>query len=124
MMTRRVYKALQGYLPISDRVIMAKFESKPANIIIVQLYAPTNDHSDDEIQELYAGVKKALKQVKSGDILVVMGDMNAKVGKVKYGSVVGKYGLGERNERGTQLINFCEENKQVIINIFFKQHPR
>ena len=53
-----------------------------------------------------------------------MGDMNAKVDKEKYGSVVGKYGLGERNERGTQLINFCEENKQVIINIFFKQHPR
>ena len=124
MMTVRVYKALQGYLPISDRVIMAKFEGKPANIVIVQLYAPTNDHSDDEVEEFYADVKKALKQVKSGDILIVMGDMNAKVGKEKYSSVVGKYGLGERNERGTHLINFCEENKLVIMNTFFKQHPR
>ena len=73
-----------------DRVIMAKFEGKPAIFIIVQLYAPTNDHSDEEIEEFYADVKKALKQVKSGDILVVMGDMNAKVGKEKYGSVVGR----------------------------------
>ena len=71
-----------------------------------------------------AAVKKALKQVKSEDILAVMGDMNAKVGKEKYGSVVGRYGLGERNERGTPLINFCEENKLVIMNTFFKQHPR
>ena len=58
MMTKKVSKALQGYLLISDRVIMAKFEGKPANIIIVQLYAPTNDHSDDEVEELYADVKK------------------------------------------------------------------
>ena len=53
-----------------------------------------------------------------------MGDMNAKVGREKYGSVVRRYGLGERNERGAHLINFCEENKLVIMNTFFKQHPR
>ena len=52
---------------------MTKFEKNPANIIIVQ-YAPTNDHSDEEIEEFYADVKKALKQEKSGDILIVMGD--------------------------------------------------
>ena len=94
-MTKKVSKALQGFLPISDRVIRVKFEGKP--VIIVQLYVPTNDHSDDEIEEFYADVKKALKQVESGDILIVMGDMNAKIGKEKYGRVVGKYGLGERN---------------------------
>ena len=73
MMTKRVSKALQGYLPILDQVIMAKFEGKPANIVIVQLYAPTNDHSDDEIEEFYADVKKPLKQVKSRNILILMG---------------------------------------------------
>ena len=103
---------------------MPNSRAKPANIVIVQLYAPTNDHSDKEIEEFYADVKKALKQVKSGDILVVMGDMNAKVGKEKFGSVVGLYILGERNERGTHLINFCEENKLEIMKTFFKQHPR
>ena len=103
---------------------MAIFEGKPANIIIVQLYAPTNDHSDEEIEEFYADVKKALKQVKSGYILIVMGDMNAKVGNEKYGSFVGRYGLGERNERGTHLTNFCEEYKLLIMNTFVKQYPR
>ena len=62
MITGRVYKALQGYLPISDRVIMAKFEGKPANIIILQLYAPTNDHSDGKIEEFYANVKEECKE--------------------------------------------------------------
>ena len=50
MMTKKVSKTLQGYLLILDRVIMAKFEGKPMNIIIVQLYASTNDHSDDEMK--------------------------------------------------------------------------
>ena len=50
--------------------------------------------------------------------------MNAKIGKEKYGSVVGRYGVGERNKRGTHPINFCEENKLVIMNTFFKQHSR
>ena len=44
-------------------MIIAKFEGKPANII-VQLYAPRNDHSDDEIEEFYEDVKIALKQVR------------------------------------------------------------
>ena len=65
MMTGKVCKALQGYLPISDWVIKAKFKSKPANIITVQLSAPTNNHSDEEIEKFYADVKAALKQVKS-----------------------------------------------------------
>ena len=62
--------------------------------------------------------------MKSRDIFIVMEDMNAKIGKEKYGGVVGKYDLGERNDRGTRLINFCEEYKLVIMNTFFKQHPR
>ena len=53
-----------------------------------------------------------------------MGDMNAKIGKEKYGSAVGKYGFGERNARRTCLINFCVENKLVIMNTFFIQHTR
>ena len=39
---------------------MTKFEGKPANIVIVQLYSPTNDHSDDKIEEFYVDVKKVL----------------------------------------------------------------
>ena len=67
---------------------MAIFEGKPMNIIIVQLYASTNDHGDDKLEEFYADVKKALKQVKSTDIVIVMRDMNAKFGKEKYSGTV------------------------------------
>ena len=52
-----------------------------------------------------------------------MGDMNAKVGKGAVTIIVGSNGLGERNERGDRLVQFCEENQLVICNILFKHHP-
>ena len=53
-----------------------------------------------------------------------MGDLNCKVGKGDQGNVVGKFGLGERNERGDMLVQFCEEKKLTVVNTQFMQHPR
>jgi len=116
--------SLQGYWPISDRAIMIKLQGKPFDIVCLQLYAPTQDHSDDVVESFYSDIKQALKQVKQSDILIVMGDMNCKVGSETIGNVIGRYGLGQINERGERLVDFCEENKLAVMNTFFKQHPR
>ena len=62
--------------------------------------------------------------MKTDDVLVVMGDFNAQLGKTKYNNISGIYGLGERNPRGDRLINICEENDLWISNTHFKHHPR
>ena len=46
-----------------------------------------------------------------------MGDFNAKIGKGKQGEVVGSHGLGERNERGERLVEFCMNNKLIVCKI-------
>ena len=53
-----------------------------------------------------------------------MGDLNAKVGKGAEYPVLGNYGLGTRNERGTKLIEFCKGNNLIITNTMFKHHPK
>ena len=53
-----------------------------------------------------------------------MGDMNAKVGRGRYGRTVGSYGIGDRNERGTRWIEWCEAKGMFIVNTWFKEHPR
>ena len=53
-----------------------------------------------------------------------MGDLNAKIGQGNEGGVVGPCGLGQRNERGDRLYEWCAENEQVITNTWFKHHPR
>ena len=58
------------------------------------------------------------------DILFIIGDWNAKVGSQETSGVIGKFGLGMRNEAGQRLIEFCQENALVIANTLFQQHMR
>ena len=124
LMRNNIAKSLIGYWPVSDRVIMIKIQAKPFNINIIQLYAPTQDYDEDEIEEFYEEAQQAIKHVKSGEILCIMGDMNAKVGTTPHDTIVGSFGLGERNDRGDRLIQFCEQNQLMIANTWFQQPPR
>ena len=60
---------------------MARFIGQGLDLAVVQVYAPTSDHSDEELEEFYASVQSALKKVDKRDIKIVLGDFNAKVGK-------------------------------------------
>ena len=53
-----------------------------------------------------------------------MGDLNAKVGNTAQKNVTGRFGLGNRNEAGDRLVEFCIENQLVITNTLFEQHKR
>ncbi|XP_068697194.1 craniofacial development protein 2-like [Montipora foliosa] len=102
---------------------MLKLKAKPFDIAIIQTYAPTSSHSDDEIEEHYEEINKMLKEVKSTDVILIFaGDFNAKIGKGSYQDLVGNYGLGDRNPRGDRLLQFCIEKNLVVTNTTF-QHP-
>lgn len=58
------------------------------------------------------------------DIIYIMGDFNAKVGEGDEPGIVGKFGLGERNEAGDRLMQFCQENNLQIANTFIMQPKR
>lgn len=79
---------------------MVKMKARSLNLVIIQVYAPTSAPSIEEIEKFYEEISKALDQVSSQDMLVVTGDLNAKIGQDKDGTEVGKFGLGERNKRG------------------------
>ena len=115
---------VMGFLPISKRVMIVKIEGRPFNLAIIQAYAPTSDHSEEDIEQFYEDMEKAHQQVKSTDILVVMGDMNAKIGKGGVESYVGEFGLGTRNERGERLLEYVIEKDLSIANTNFQQPAR
>ena len=103
---------------------MLKLGGAPFNVNIIQAYAPTSDHSDEEVEEFYESIQNVMKHTKSGEINIVMGDWNAKVGNQHDYPVTGGFGLGERNERGEKLVNFCFSFKFVIANTLFQQPKR
>lgn len=85
---------------------------------------PTSNADDEEIERIYEELNNLIDQTKSEDNVIIIGDMNATVGEGRDESIVGEFGLGNRNERGTRLIEFCARNNMIISNTHFKHHKR
>ena len=97
---RKVAGALVRYEPISDRLIVVQLNVKPRNITLIQVYGPTTAATEEEIDRFNQDLSRAAKQVPKGDVLLVMGDFNAKVDRRELFAMsfaVGLYGLGETN---------------------------
>ena len=124
LLHKEIAKSVIGFWPVSDRVITVKIHAKPFNINIIQVYAPTSSSSEEDLEEFCSGIDSCMKQCKSNEIKVVLGDFNAKVGKGRHADIVGNDGIGSRNDRGDKLIDWCEQNNQVILNTWFTKHPR
>ena len=124
IMDEAISKTIIGYHAISDRVLLVKLKGQPININIIQVYAPTSESSDEDIDMFYNDVEIARKHCKSNEVSIISGDFNAKVGHEAVEGVLGNFGLGTRNERGIRLIEWAKINNMIISNTWFKHHPR
>ena len=105
-------------------MISVHFQGKPFNITVIQGYAPTSNAEEAEVERFYEGLQDLLELAPKKDVLVIIGDWNAKVGSQETPGVTCKFGLGVWNEAGQKLIVFCQENALVIANTLFQQHKR
>ena len=106
----------------NNSMISVRFQGKPFNITVIQVYAPTSNA--EEAEQFYEDLQDLLKLTPKKDVLFIIGDWNAKVGSQETPGVTGKFGLGVQNEAGLRLIEFCQENALVIANTLFQQHKR
>ena len=105
-------------------MISVRFQGKPFNITVIQVYALTINDEEGEVEGFYEDVQDLLKLTPKKDVLFIIGDWNAKVGSQETPGVTGKFGLGMWNEARQRLIEFCQENALVIANTLFQQHKR
>ena len=113
------------YLGIKNgRMISVYFQSKPFNITVIQVYAPTSNTEEAEVEGFYEDLQDLLELTPKKDVLFIIGAWNAKLGSQETPRLTGKFGLGMRNQAGQRLIEFCQENALVIANTLFQQHKR
>ena len=101
-----------------------RFQGKPFNITEIQVYAPTSNAEEAEVEQSYEDLQDLLELTPKKDVLFIIGDWNGKVGSQETPGVTGKFGLGVQKEAGQRLIEFCQENTLVIANTLFQQHKR
>ncbi|VDO70628.1 unnamed protein product [Schistosoma margrebowiei] len=104
-------------------IIKASFKTKKEGITmnIIQCYAPANDSNDDIKDQFYEWLQSIIEKCPRKDLTILMGDRNAKVGtdNTEYEDIMGRHGLGERDENGERFANLCAFNKSVIGNTIF-----
>ena len=105
-------------------MISVRVQDKPFHITVIQVYAPTTNAQEDEVEWLYEDLQDLLKLIPKKDVLFITGDWTAKVGSQEIPGVTGKSGLGVQNEAGQRLTEFCQENTLVIANTLFQQQRR
>ena len=113
---KRVQNAVLGCNLKNDRMNFVCFQGKPFNITVSQVYAPTSNAEEAEVEWFYEDPQDLLKLIPPKDIFFIIGDWNANVGSQETPGVTGKFGLGIQNEAGQRLIEFCQENALVIAN--------
>ena len=105
-------------------MISVRFQGKSLNIMVIQVYASTSNAKESEVEQVYEDLQDLLELTPPKDVLFIIGDWNAKAGSQETPGVTGKFGLGIQNEAGQRLIEFCQENTQVIANTLFQQHKK
>ena len=76
------------------------FPRKPFNITVIQVYAPTGNAEEAEVEQFYEDLQNLLELTPQRDVLFIIGDWNAKVGSQEIPGVTGKLALGYRMKQG------------------------
>ena len=108
----------------SDIMVSVRFQCKPFNITVIQVYALTSKAGEAEVEWFYEYLQDHLELTPQKDVFFIIGNWNEKVGSQETPVITGKFGLGVQNEAGQRLIEFCQDNALVIANILFQQHKR
>ena len=105
----------------SDRVIVTKVKNLYQSFCISQCYAPTCDKEDPAVDRFYGQTEKAPKKVKYKESVFVMGDFNAKAGNLPEKPVVDPDGLGNGNDKGDKLVDWCQINSFSLCSTMFQK---
>ena len=81
-------------------MISVRFQGRAFNITVVQVYAPTTNAKEAEVQWFCEDLQDLFELTPKKDVLLVIGDWNAKVGSQETPGVTVKFGLGVQNDAG------------------------
>ena len=104
IVNERVQNAVLGCSLKNDRMISVCFQGKQFNITVIQVYAPTSNAEEAEVEQFYEDLQDLLELTPPKDVLFIIGDWNAKVGSQETPGVTDKFGLGVQNEARQRLI--------------------
>ena len=118
------------FQPVSERILRIRLKCHLSFMSVVSVYSPTNpsnatSEAVSASEAFYDQLQSTLSSIPSSDLLVILGDFNARVGSdhSTWNSVIGPHGTGECNENGERLLDFCASNQLIVSNTWFQHKP-
>ena len=112
----RLWGRVKDYKCVSSRIVWVKLNISGRKVVIVSVYGPGMERREDEREQFWESLSECLAGFNENEQVLVLGDMNAKVGDDARGDVIGKYGVPGLNENGEQLYDLCVERRMVVGN--------
>ena len=108
---------------ISDRLMKIKMVLGRQVAHIFSVYAPQQGRPEEEKTQFKELMSDQIEEVPARDVLIIAGDLNAHVGQDRNGfeEEMGRFGFGERNREGEELLRLCQENNLKIVNTWYKK---
>nr|XP_025037115.1 craniofacial development protein 2-like [Pelodiscus sinensis] len=115
-------KSLLGWEPVNSRIIRARLFSIYAKTTIIQSYALTEQATEEEKDLFSSKLQEQIDKIPHHNVLIIMGDLNAKVGldNEGYKSCMGPEGVSERNNNRQRFVDLCLDNGLVIGGTVFQ----
>ena len=123
IVNKRIQNAVLGYNLKNGRMISVHFQGKSFNITVIQVYTPTSNVEEAEVEDFYEDLQDLLEQQQK-DVLFIIRDWNAKGGSQEIPGVTDKFGLGVKNEAAQRLTEFCQQTMLVIKNTHSQKPKR
>ena len=114
MVNKTVQNSVLGCNLKNDRMISVCFQGKPFKITVIQVYAPTINAKEVQVEQFYDDLKDLLELTPKKDVLFIIKGQECKSRKSRDTRKTGKFGLGLQNESGQRLTEFCQENALII----------
>ena len=98
IVNKRIQNTVLDCSPKNDRMILVRFQSKPFNITVIQVYAPTTNAEEAKVEWFYEDLQDLLELTPKKEVLFIIRNWSAKVGNQEITDVKGKFELGVQNK--------------------------
>lgn len=116
LLSQKARRALLMVEFVNERLMRARFRAKHTNLTVVVAYGPTEDKNDADKDMFMAQLDEVIGRIPKHDLIVLAGDLNAKVGgdHMTWPAVIGKFGIGEMNNNGQRVLELCAQNGLLL----------
>ena len=121
MVRGRLWGSVSEYKCVSSRIVWVRMKVAGERVVVVGVYGPGMERNENEREVFWESLNECLSGFRENERIIVMGDMNAKVGDREREGVIGKFGVPGVNENGERLVEVCAERRMIVGNTWFQK---